>query len=257
MRWYAEMGVDEMVGASPSDMTQWAAEEKTALSAPAPAKKNGQAAIQTPPSKSGPPAADEAIQAAERAAAAATNFAELEAAVRDFEGCGLKSGARNTVFADGVAGAPLLVIGEAPGRDEDRIGRPFVGRAGALLDRMLAAIEVSRETNALISNVIYWRPPGNRTPTQTETMVCRPFVDQLIAITQPKAILLVGGAPLQALFGVTGIMRARGRWRELAAGGATIPALPTFHPAYLLRQPAQKRLAWQDLQNLRDRLFAS
>jgi DNA polymerase len=154
-----------------------------------------------------------------------------------------------------VPDADLLVIGEAPGRDEDRLGKPFVGRAGQLLDRMLAAIGRSRESNVLISNAIFWRPPANRTPTALETAICRPFVDRLIDITAPRAVLIAGGAPLQAMLGVTGIMRARGVWREIeTAGGKRVPALPTYHPAFLLRQPAGKRLAWADLQSLEQRL---
>ena len=180
---------------------------------------------------------------------------ELANAVAAFDACPLKAGARNTVFADGVFGADLLVIGEAPGRDEDRIGKPFVGRAGQLLDKMLAAIDRSRETNTLITNVIFWRPPGNRTPTAVETAICRPFVDRLIELTAPKAIVLAGGAPLQAMLGVSGIMRARGTWREIKVPALDpIPALPIFHPAFLLRQPIQKRLAWADLQSLDARL---
>jgi DNA polymerase len=159
------------------------------------------------------------------------------------------------VFADGVPGADLLVIGEAPGRDEDRIGKPFVGRAGQLLDRMLAAIGRSRQSDTLISNVIFWRPPGNRTPTQVEIAICRPFVERLIELTAPKAVLLAGGAPLAALTGITGIMRARGVWRDIeTASGARFPALPMFHPAFLLRQPASKRLAWSDLISLERKL---
>ncbi|MEQ8749406.1 MAG: uracil-DNA glycosylase, partial [Amphiplicatus sp.] len=159
------------------------------------------------------------------------------------------------LFSDGVPGADLLVIGEAPGREEDMTGKPFVGRAGQLLDRMLAAIGRSRTTNTLISNVIYWRPPGNRTPTQIEMAICRPFVERLIELTEPKAALLAGGAAMQAMLGVSGIMRARGIWREIeTASGYKVPALPVFHPAFLLRSPAQKRHAWADLLALDERL---
>src|SRR5690606_20658015 len=139
----------------------------------------------------------------------------------------LKAGARNTVFSDGVPGARLLVIGEAPGRDEDALGKPFVGRAGQLLDKMLAAIGRSRATDTLISNVVYWRPPGNRAPTQAEIAACRPFVERLIELTQPAAIMLAGGVPTQAMIGASGIMRARGAWRDVTlASGAAFPALP-------------------------------
>ncbi|MEM9169516.1 MAG: uracil-DNA glycosylase, partial [Pseudomonadota bacterium] len=194
-----------------------------------------------------PPAADEALAAAKTAAAACATVEALADAVAAFEGCALKGGARNTVFIDGSATGDLLVIGEAPGRDEDRIGKPFVGRAGQLLDRMLAAIGRDRARDTLITNVVFWRPPGNRTPTAVETAVCKPFVERLVEILRPKAIVLAGGAPTQAMLGVSGIMRARGGWREIRVGDVTVPTLPMFHPAFLLRQPAQKRLAWTDL----------
>ncbi len=249
LRWYAEMGVDEATAPSPTDLFEWRAGPPPA---PKPAPRAAKPASAPAPETV---AADEAIEEAKRIAAACDSFEALEQAVNGFEGCALKQGAKNTVFTDGIPGADLLVIGEAPGRDEDRVGKPFVGRAGQLLDRMLAAIGRSREKDTLISNVIYWRPPGNRTPTQIETAICRPFVDRLIEITGPKAILIAGGAPLQALLGVTGIMRARGIWREVeTAGGARVAALPSFHPAFLLRQPASKRLAWADLKSLQARL---
>lgn len=269
LRWYADMGVNEAVAANPADFFAW-------RDAPPPAPRAGESLMPEAPSHarapgarspaaprapvapivpSSAPSADEAIAAAEAAARACDTFEALDAAARAFEGCPLKAGARTTVFTDGATGADLLVIGEAPGRDEDRLGKPFVGRAGQLLDRMLAAIGRTRETNTLISNVIFWRPPGNRAPTQLEIAVCKPFVERLIEITAPKAVLLAGGAPTQALLQVTGIMRARGVWREIVtASGARFPALPTFHPAFLLRQPAQKRLAWADLLALERRL---
>lgn len=266
MRWYAEMGVDEAVAHAPADLYSWeppspaarqpAPPQPRAPAAPAPqAAPSGrpQTALFAPGDVA--PTVDEAAAEAKAIAAACDSFEALEKAVMTFEGCPLKAGARNTVFTDGVPGADLLVIGEAPGRDEDRTGKPFVGRAGQLLDRMLAAIDRSREKDVLISNVIYWRPPGNRTPTQTETAVCRPFVDRLIELTAPKAVILAGGAPMQALLGITGIMRSRGVWREIeTSGGARFPALPIFHPAFLLRQPGQKRLAWNDLLNLQAKL---
>ena len=275
VRWYAEMGVDEAVAPSPADwfaLSQEAAGRRSQPriksgaatpdlirgnlqpSGPGPAQARLQsAAVFTPKGAALP--ADEAAGLAARAARAAETFEGLEAAIRAFEHCPLKAGARSTVFTDGVPGAELLVIGEAPGRDEDRIGKPFVGRAGQLLDRMLAAIGRSRQTDTLISNVIFWRPPGNRAPTQVEIAVCRPFVERLIELTAPKAILLAGGAPTSALLGLTGIMRARGVWREIATeGGARVPALPMFHPAFLLRQPSSKRLAWSDLISVERRL---
>lgn len=254
LRWYAEMGVDEAVAPDPADFYRWTRTDPRAAPRLAAVKAESRAAA-VPDAQESALSTDEAIKAAEAAASACDSFEALEAAVHAFEGCPLKAGAKNTVFADGIPGADLLVIGEAPGRDEDRIGKPFVGRAGQLLDRMLAAIGRSRTENTLISNVIFWRPPANRTPTALETAVCRPFVDRLIELTEPKVVLLAGGAPLQALLGITGIMRARGVWREIeTAGGKRFPALAIYHPAFLLRQPAGKRLAWADLQSLEQRL---
>ena len=246
LRWYAESGVDEAVGADPRDFLR-----PRPVAAPA----SRTPATVTPISAPATISADEAIAAARRIAASCPSAEDLAQAVAAFDGCPLKSGAKSTVFADGVYGARLLVIGEAPGKDEDQLGKPFVGRAGQLLDRMLAAIGRSRKTDTLISNVIYWRPPGNRTPTQAEIAVCRPFVERLIELTAPRAILLAGGVPTQALLGAAGIMRARGLWRDVElTSGARYPALPVFHPAFLLRQPSQKRLAWRDLQSLAARL---
>lgn len=258
LRRYADMGVDEAVGAAPANFF---AQGAPTLPEPAPAVAAPRA---EPPPRAATPVfapaaapipADEAIREAERIARACATHDELGAALAAFDGCGLKAGARTTVFCDGVPGSRLLVIGEAPGRDEDRLGLPFVGRAGQLLDRMLAAIGRSRQTDTLISNVIYWRPPGNRAPTQIEIAICKPFVERLIELTAPSAILLAGSAPTQALLGLAGIMRARGAWREIeTASGYRVSALPTLHPAFLLRQPAQKRLAWSDLLSLDRRL---
>ncbi|NWG92761.1 MAG: uracil-DNA glycosylase [Parvularculaceae bacterium] len=251
LRWYVDAGVDEAVEALPINRFEAPPETAAAPSREARAPAAPVTAIRP----SGQPSADEAIALAARSAAACRTFEELASAVAAFDGCGLKAGARKTCFADGVPGASLLVIGEAPGRDEDAVGRPFVGRAGQLLDKMLAAIGRSRKTDVLISNVVYWRPPGNRTPTQEEIAICRPFVERLIELTAPKAVMLAGGAPTQALLGATGIMRARGQWKAITlASGFKVPALPVFHPAFLLRQPAQKRLAWADLQMLAVRL---
>jgi DNA polymerase len=253
LRWYVDSGVDEAVAAAPTSLFAQA-EPAPPRHAVAPVKRG-----EAPPIAPIAPAAgmpvDEAAALAAKIAGEALTIEALKAAVEGFEHCPLKAGARTTVFADGVYDAPLLVIGEAPGREEDLVGKPFVGRAGQLLDRMLAAIGMARTRDVLISNVVYWRPPGNRTPTQAELAVCRPFVLRLIDLTRPKAVMLAGGAPTQALAGAAGIMRARGVWRNLdLPSGGSVPALPMFHPAFLLRQPAQKRLAWRDLQSLAGRL---
>ncbi len=265
LRWYAEMGVDEAVGVEPANF--FSASAPRAATAPSPVReaiafRAPDPAFQPKPatpvpatpvfaSSAAPMPADEAVRLAEQSARACMSHDELGRALANFEGCGLKAGARSTVFCDGVPGAKLLVIGEAPGRDEDAMGLPFVGRAGQLLDKMLASIGRSRKTDTLISNVIYWRPPGNRAPTQIEIAICKPFVERLIELTAPSAILLAGSAPTQALLGLAGIMRARGAWRDVAtASGYRVRALPTLHPAFLLRQPAQKRLVWADLLSL-------
>lgn len=246
LRWYAELGVDEAVGDAPRN---WLAPTTAERLAPRPTV--AVAPIAATPLIS----ADEAADLARKLAQNANTLSELVEAIASFEGCPLKAGAKSTVVYDGVEGASLLVIGEAPGKDEDAAGKPFVGRAGQLLDRMLAAIGRTRRENTLITNVVFWRPPGNRTPTQAEVAVCRPFVDRLIALTRPKAIALAGAAPLQALTGVTGIMRVRGQWREADIDGCgRVAVLPTLHPAFLLRQPANKRLAWRDLLTLDERL---
>lgn len=248
LRWHLDAGVDEAVGAVPVNRF----EEKP----PAPpVKARPRPTPVTPITPDSGPSADEAMARASFAAARCETHDDLAAAIAAFDACPLKAGARNTVFTDGVPGARLLVIGEAPGRDEDAAGKPFVGRAGQLLDKMLAAIGRSRRKDVLISNVVYWRPPGNRAPTQAEIAICRPFVERLIEITAPRAILLAGAVPTQALTGAPSIMRARGKWRDIdLKSGARHAALPVFHPAFLLRQPAQKRLAWADLQTLEARL---
>lgn len=183
-------------------------------------------------------------------AQAAQSVAELRAAVEGFTGCTLKATARNTVFSDGPDDAPVLVLGEAPGKDEDEAGRPFVGREGQLLDRMLAAIGLSRQTNTMISNTIFWRPPGNRDPTPGETLACLPFAERLIALKQPKLLILVGKPVIQSILKrEEPVSRLRGRRLSYAREGLAAPvnAMVMLHPAYLLRQPLQKRQAWADL----------
>jgi len=177
----------------------------------------------------------------------ATTLDELEAALRAFDGCGLKATAKNLCFYRGSPAARLMIIGEAPGREEDLEGRPFVGRAGQLLDKMLAAINL-KEEHVHITNVVYWRPPGNRTPTPQESQVCRPFLERQMELVAPDVVLLLGGAAAKEMLAVTdGIMRIRGKWREIQSGGRAVKTMATLHPAYLLRTPAAKRQAWRDL----------
>lgn len=180
----------------------------------------------------------------------------LRAALDGFQGLAIRETATQLVFADGNPQADIMLIGEAPGRDEDRLGRPFVGESGKLLDRMLAAIGLDRQS-VYITNTVLWRPPGNRKPTPAEVTAMLPFLVRHIELVAPKAILMVGGSALSALFDFDArITRERGRWRDYPSANGPIPALPMFHPAYLLRQPQLKRQAWQDLLNFRERLDA-
>jgi uracil-DNA glycosylase len=195
----------------------------------------------------------EAALESERLAASCDSLEALEAAVRGFDGCGLKRTARSTVFSDGTPGAPIMIVGEAPGREEDEHGKPFVGRSGQLLDRMVAAIGLERARNLYITNVIPWRPPGNLDPSAAEIGLCLPFIRRHIALAKPKAVLLVGRIAAQALLGTSeGITRLRGKWSRLPIGEDGVRALATLHPAYLLRQPVQKAAVWDDLLTLED-----
>jgi uracil-DNA glycosylase len=187
-------------------------------------------------------------------AARCTSLAELKAALESFEGSQLKKNATNTVFADGNPESRILFIGEAPGREEDRIGLPFVGRAGKLLDRMLTAIRLDR-SSAYIINVLPWRPPDNRNPEATEVAQCIPFLRRHIELATPEVLILLGAVSVRHVLGLAeGIMRYRGRWMEYRVGERMIPVMPTLHPAYLLRQPAHKKLAWRDLQAVAEKL---
>lgn len=200
--------------------------------------------------------ASDATAEARRLAAGAETLEALGQAIAAFEGCPLKGlGARQAVFARGNPEAEVLVIGEGPGGEEDERGQPFVGKAGRLLDRMLA--EAGLEGRVFITNTVFWRPPGNRTPTPAEQAVCAPFVERAFALLKPKAVLLVGAAASKSVLSADeGIMKLRGQWREwrLAEGGVSAPALPTLHPAFLLRQPMAKRQAWADMLSLVARL---
>jgi len=194
---------------------------------------------------------------ARRLAAACTTLDELKSALEKFDGCGLKATAKNLVFADGNPNASVMLVGEAPGAEEDRQGLPFVGASGQLLDKMLAAIGLDR-TSVYIANILPWRPPGNRKPTTQETLTCLPFIARHIELVAPKFLVLLGGTSASTLLDTTeGITRLRGKWQTYEAGTQRIDALPLYHPAYLLRQPAQKRDAWRDLQDLKKRLDAA
>lgn len=255
LRWYVEMGADEAIAAEPANRFAPA----PAVVAPAPLSRPrplAAPAVAAAPPKALTESLAEAAQSARRLAASAETVEMLAALVAGFDGCGLKRTATNTVFADGNPAAAVMIIGEGPGADEDRIGRPFVGRAGQLLDRMLAAIQLDRQ-GVHITNVIYWRPPGNRTPTTAEIASCLPFVLRHIALVRPKLLVVCGGTAAGALLpGGQGITRLRGRWFDLEIPGLAepVPTLPMFHPSFLLRTPERKREAWRDLLALRARL---
>jgi DNA polymerase len=196
------------------------------------------------------PAPEAAVNSAREAARTAPSLEALRALLEAFEGCALKHTATRLVFADGNPQAKIMFVGEAPGRDEDIEGLPFVGRSGKLLDRMMAAIGLDR-SKAYIANVIPWRPPGNRTPTPHETQICLPFIQRQIELVNPDVLVTLGNPSTQTLLSTReGIMRTRGKWHQYDTGTRVIRALATFHPAYLLRSPSYKRLSWQDLRSI-------
>jgi DNA polymerase len=240
LEWQIELGATEAICDAP--VNRYELPDKTAVAAP-------KAALATAPVQ----VAVDPVAEAESLAAGAADLESLRAALAGYEHCSLKRGARNLVFSDGQAQAPVMIVGEAPGRDEDREGRPFVGRAGQLLDRMLAAIDMGRDhatRPVYISNVVPWRPPQNRDPSADEIAMMRPFIERHIALARPKVLVVMGNISAHALLGKRGITRLRGQWTE-ALG---LPVLPMFHPAYLLRNPAAKREAWADLLSLDARL---
>lgn len=242
LEWQIELGATEAIGDSPVDRTALEPE-------PAQPKALAQAAAPTPAPEVDPVAEARAL------AGQARSLEALRVAMEGFAHCDLRHGARNLVFADGHATARVMIIGEAPGRDEDMQGRPFVGRAGQLLDRMLAAINLDRTSeqaaNAVyITNVVPWRPPQNRDPSAAEIAMCLPFVERHVALAQPEVLVVMGNISCQAVLQKRGITRLRGTWTQSMG----LPVLPMFHPAYLLRTPSAKREAWSDLLALKARL---
>ncbi|MCP4327670.1 MAG: uracil-DNA glycosylase [Alphaproteobacteria bacterium] len=253
LRWHVEAGADEAIGDRPIDRTRKAEPDAAAaVEPPTPprAKRRAPAAVVLSP--------DAAIESARRLAESAATIEELKAAVEAYDGCALKRTATNTVFGDGNPEGRVMFIGEAPGADEDRQGLPFVGVSGQLLDRMVAWIGLDR-TSFFITNILFWRPPGNRNPTAAEIAACLPFVERMIELVRPQVLVLVGGSSAKTMLDrKDGIMRLRGLWYEYACRGLDrpIPARPLYHPAYLLRSPAQKRDAWRDLLAIKEKLDA-
>jgi uracil-DNA glycosylase len=275
LRWYAQMGVDVALAEEPVDrlapasplaassLETHAAEVRESRAAEnagdetrgAVARRAGAVTAAVPTLLTTHP--DAVVLAAREQAASAASLEALQAILERFEGCALRATATRLVFGDGSPSARVMLVGEAPGREEDLEGRPFVGRSGQLLDRMLAAIGLDR-ASAYIANLVPWRPPGNRTPTPQEAAVCRPFLERQIELVDPDILVCLGAPSAQALLGTKdGILKLRGRWMAYETGSRTIRAIATLHPAYLLRQPVQKRFAWRDFRAIATALETS
>jgi uracil-DNA glycosylase len=253
LKWYRDAGVDEAIGETPCDWSRLGAPAAIAFAAEdealAPPPRRAAPSLPPQPVARAQPTAplDASALSARELARQAPDLAALEAALSAFDGCALKKTAKHLCFARGNPDARLMLIGEAPGRDEDLDGRPFVGRAGRLLDKMLAAIGMS-EADAYITNVVYWRPPGNRTPTPQEVEACKPFLERQIELIAPEVLVLLGGAAAKQVLGTDeAITKLRGKWRDYQSGERAIRTIATLHPAFLLRSPAWKRQAWRDL----------
>ena len=260
LEFYAEAGVDIALDETPHNRFAESAREREPARAPERSvitttmPTRLEPAAPSRPTFAAAASADDAALAARARAREAKTLDELKAMLTNFEGCALKQTAKNLCFADGSPEARVMFIGEAPGAEEDRAGLPFVGRSGQLLDRMLAAIGLDR-TSVYIANLVPWRPPGNRTPTPQEAAICRPFIDRQIELCDPDIVVCLGAPSAQALLGIKeGILRSRGKWFTYDSGTRTVKALATLHPAYLLRQPLQKRLAWRDFRALKKAL---
>lgn len=237
LEWQIELGAEDAIGEDPIDRFELPAK----IAKP-------KVAEETAPMVA--PQKVDAVSVASEMAKAASTLEELKTALASYDYCDLRKGARNLVFSDGVAGSDVMVIGEAPGRDEDQAGKPFVGRAGQLLDKMLAAIGLDRAQNVYITNVLPWRPPQNRDPKPDEIAMMQPFVHRHIELADPKVLVLMGNHSCMALLNKRGITKLRGDWDDV--GGR--PAMPMFHPAYLVRQPLAKRDAWNDLLAIKSKL---
>ncbi|MDE0201672.1 MAG: uracil-DNA glycosylase [Rhodospirillaceae bacterium] len=268
LEWYTLAGVDQAIDHAPRDRYREAADARAAAASrkpepPATATPEPVAASPSPAVAPAPPPPTasllppgDATWSAQEIAAACTSLDRLVAAVRAFDGCALKRTATNTVIGDGNPQAALMIVGEAPGAEEDRQGLPFVGPAGRLLDRMLAAIGLDRSA-VYITNMLPWRPPGNRSPTAEELAICQPFLERQIELIAPRILVLVGGIAAKALLNrKEGITRLRGQWFPFSTPhmGGTIQATATFHPAYLLRTPSAKREVWRDLLEIEDKM---
>lgn len=254
--WYRAAGVDVAVGEEPVDRFAQRPPQRSAAPGLPPRSVPQRLPSREPaaptvlrPSEVLPIGGDP--QEARALAAKANSLEELETILGSYDGCGLKLRATQLVFADGNPAAKIMLIGEAPGAEEDRQGKPFVGKSGQLLDRMLAAIGLDR-SKVYIANTVPWRPPGNRTPSPEEMALCLPFLHRQVELVAPKLVLTLGGPAMQTVFSTTnGIIKMRGKWSEVTIGAHQVNALPTLHPAYLLRSPSAKQQAWKDLLSLK------
>lgn len=246
LEWYRAAGVDIAVGEEPVDRFAQRPPPRIVPAAPVANAEAGERPVEQPtPLLGGDPSE------ARRLAASAQTLDDLEAILGNYDGCGLKLRATQLVFADGNPEAEIMLIGEAPGAEEDRQGKPFVGKSGQLLDRMLAAIGLDR-TKVYIANTVPWRPPGNRTPTPEEMALCLPFLHRQVELVAPKLVMTLGGPAMQTVFATTsGIIKMRGKWSDVSIGNHQVAAIATLHPAYLLRNPAAKQQAWRDMLSLR------
>jgi len=267
LNWYKDAGVSAPMTDGPIDQF-----ELSKAKSPAPAQKSvitelpkdaqhkvskpiSAPSVTAPLVANAPTVPDESvIQTAKDLAGSANTLEELRQVLNDFDGCNLKPAARNTVFSDGAAGSPLMVIGDAPDIDEDKQGVPFAGKSGQLFNKMMEAIGLDRNT-IYLTTIIPWRPPGNRAPSPQETEICRPFIERHIELAKPEILMVMGGLSAKILLSTAkGILSLRGRWTDISIGGQTYPVLPTLHPSYLLRQAEQKRMSWQDLLMVKKKL---
>jgi uracil-DNA glycosylase len=260
LRWYLEAGVDEAILENPVDRYRANATAQETRRSPQAVPGAAAAARPPPPTPTARTAgrtdSGRAVESAFAVAQRASSLDELRAALASFAECPLSKTATNLVFGDGCTTARMVLIGEAPGAEEDRQGIPFVGPSGRLLDRMLASIDLTR-TEVFISNTIFWRPPGNRSPTSSEVATCMPFVERMLELIDPEILVALGGPAANALLGqAESVGRLRGRWFSFQTPrmARPVPATAIFHPAYLLRSPAQKRLAWRDLLAIKKRI---
>ncbi len=250
LAWHVAMGADEAVELEPVD--RFLVPEPAVVNTKQKQERKGPTPIQARPAK---PAIGAGIEAAQKAAAACNTIEELQAALQAFDGGMLKRSSKNTVFADGNVDADLMIIGEAPGAEEDRTGKPFMGPNGAMLEKMLTAIGLKREEHVYLSDVLPWRPLGNTKPDESVTAMCLPFLQKHIILAKPKYLLLMGAVSAQTVLGSKeGISRLRGKWKDIEIGGQTFAAMATYHPSYLHSQPQMKGATWRDLLAVKERL---